>query len=150
MANASAVALLLQGLSPEEQQELLSIADYLGERADPQRNPGGNLPEGGVASVLNSSSPKVREKLLHLNEALETPRYQPFQEKRGEAFRALEFGLDPENTMTIKAALDTQEVAHSLQRNMGTDKDLPDEPLTTRDILSSAYDLHSQETSHDR
>ena len=136
----SAIALLLKGLNADEVRELVSIADYLHEKANSQD---GYMPEGSVASLLNGASPKVREKFLHLSEALETPRFAPFQPERSEAERAEEFGLDPNTTVTIKAAIDGQHVAHGLQKRMGTDAQLPRTPPSMTDLLSAAYDKHS-------
>lgn len=139
MADQSAVALLLQGLSPDEQQELIDIATYLGEKAGPG-NPSGHMAEGSVAALLNRASPKVREKFMRLTEAIDTPRFQPFQPKRSEGERADEFGLDPDITQTVKSALDNQDVMASLQRRMGSDRDMPDTPPTMREVMSAAYD----------
>ena len=138
----SAIALLLQGLNPEQQQELIDIADYLAERADPAQNPHGFVPEGSIASVLNKASPAVREKFMRLSEALQTPRFAPFQPERSEAERAEEFGLHPERATTVLAALDGQNVLHGLQKSMGTDKDLPRQPPSMKDLLSAAYEAH--------
>ena len=141
--NNSAIALLLKGLTPEQQQELIDISDYLAERADPDQNPHGLVAEGSIASVLNKASPPVREKLSRLVEALQTPRFAPFQPERSEAERAEEFGLHPERATTVLAALDGQHVLHGLQQRMGTDSQLPRTPPSMADLLAAAYDKHS-------
>jgi len=139
----SAIQLLLQGLSPEEVQELVSIVDYLGEKAGPA-NPSGQMPEGSVASLLNKASPKVREKFLKLSETLEAPRHMPFAPKRSEGQIAEDFGLDGATSETVKSAIDTQEVMATLQRKMGSDASLPETPPTMREIMGAAYDKLSQ------
>lgn len=139
----SAIQLLLQGLSPEEVQELVSIVDYLGEKAG-AGNPSGQMPEGSVASLLNRASPRVREKFLKLSETLEVPRHMPFAPKRSEGQIAEDFGLDGATSETVKSAIDTQEVMAKLQRRMGSDKDLPDTPPSMADIMGAAYDKLSK------
>ena len=126
--------ILLQGLSPQEVQELIDISDYLAERV-----PAGQLAEGSVASLLNKASPRVREKLLQLSQALETPRYAPFQEKMTEGQRAAEFGLDPQITQVTKQALDGQAVAKGvLDRLGGGDSTLPQKEPSMRDVIEAA------------
>jgi phosphoribosyl-ATP pyrophosphohydrolase len=139
----SAIALLFHGLSPAEQQELQDIAAYLSEHA---ATGGHDMPEQSVARLFNQASPKVREKLARLSEALETPRFAPFQEKRSVADRAGEFGLDPQVTEMVKQGLDNNDVAAQLQRKMGTDASAqygqPDRPLSLKEQLAAALELH--------
>ena len=139
MPDQSAIALLLQGLSPDEQQELADIVTYLGEKAGPG-NPSGMMAEGSIASLLNRASPKVREKFMRLSEVLEVPRHLPFQPKRSEGQIAEDFGLDGATSETVKSALDGQHVAAGLQRRMGTDSQLPDREPTLRELLLAAHD----------
>lgn len=138
----SAIALLLAGLSQDEVQELTDIVDYLGEHS----RTGQPLPELTVSRLFNQASPKVRDKLLRLSEALETSRFAPYQEKRTVADRAAEFGLDPAVTEMVKGALDDDAIAAGLQRSMGTDASLiydnGDKPLSLREQLAGAYKIH--------
>lgn len=138
----SAISLLLAGLSQDEVQELTDIVDYLGERSQSDEP----MPELTVSRLFNKASPRVREKLLRLSEALETSRFAPFQEKRTVADRAGEFGLDPAVTELVKGALDDEHVAAGLARKMGTDASLiydnGDKPLSLREQLAGAYDIH--------
>ena len=125
-----------------EQRELLQTMNYLTEVA---YRPDGRSPEGSAAAIINKQSPAVRQAFAVISEVLETPRTRPFTEKWTEGQNAEEMGLHPETTTHIKSALDGQYVAHQLQERMGTDADTPtsNEP-DTRDILSAAYDLHTQ------
>ena len=143
MADQSAVALLVKGLNPDEIFELQSILDYLGEKADGQQNPTGQMVEGSVASLFNRASPAVREKLTRLVEAIDTPRHLPFTPERDEKTIAGDFGLDGDKAELVKSALDNQNVMASLQARMGTDKDLPRQPPSTKDLLAAAYERHT-------
>lgn len=138
----SAIGLLLHGLSQAERQELQNIADYLAEHA----NAGQTLPELTVSRLFNQASPAVREKLMRLTEALETPRFAPYQEKRTVADRATEFGLDPAVTEMVKRGLDDDAIAAGLQKSMGTDASenygKPDKPLTLKEQLAAALMQH--------
>lgn len=44
----------------------------------------------------------------------------------------------------IMDAAEADDVAVSLQRRMGTDADLPPPPITSRDHVAAAFELHSQ------
>lgn len=138
----SAIGLLLHGLSVDERQELIDIADYLSEHSQS----GQPMPESTVSRVINQASPAVREKLMRLTEALETPRFEPFTPKRTVADRAGEFGLDPAAAELVKGTLDDEAVAAGLQRRLGTDAsenyNQPDKPLTLKEQLQAAVDLH--------
>lgn len=124
-------------LAPEEVQELQDILVYLGEKV-----PAGHLPEGSIAALFNKASPRVREVLSMIDQTMETPRVAPFAPKLSEADIAEGYGLDPQGSLTVKAALDGQHVMQSLQARMGSDKDLPDTPPSMTDVLSAAYDKH--------
>lgn len=141
----SAISLLLHGLSPDERQELVDIADYLGEHS----TSGHPMPESTVSRVINGASPRVREKFARLTEALETPRFAPYQEKRTVADRATEFGLDPQATELVKQSLDNDAITAGLQRSMGTDASenygKEPEPPTLKEQLAASYALHEGE-----
>lgn len=133
---------LLQGLSPDEVREFIDIVDYLGEKAGPS-NPSGHLPEGSIASLLNKSSPNVRDRLRLLTDTLQTPRSMPFTDKLSEGQVADAFGLDPDAATTTLAALDMGDVIHGVQKKLGgTDADRPQEPLTMRDEIEAAMAAH--------
>jgi len=138
----SAIGLLLAGLNPDERTELQQIADYLAEHS----HTGQPLPEGSVSRLFNQASPKVREKLMRLSEALETSRFAPCQEKRTVADRATEFGLDPDTTELVKQGLDDDHITAGLQRRMGTDASAAygkePEPLTLKQQLAAALMQH--------
>lgn len=108
----------------------------------------GHVPEGSVGQLFNKQPPEIRAILAAIGEAAATPRDRPFVEKESPAERFASFGFDPQVAVPIADAIDGQYVAHSLQERMGNDSQLPDEPLSTRDILAAAYDQHSQGENH--
>jgi len=131
---------LLGDLSSAEQQEFIDAVDYLTEKgAD------GQVPEGSITKVLASLSPRVRNTFALLNEALDTPRVAPFATKRSEAEKAAVLGFDPEVTQQVKGRLDQETVTAGLQSRLGTDRDLPQEPLSRRDVIAAALEAHGGE-----
>ena len=140
--NSNVLNALLMGLSQEEATELQQLLTYLGQKAGPD-NPTGFLAEGSVASVINRASPAVRQKMAMISDIVETPRHKPFEEKFSEAEWFRRLGADVPASLAVKGALDGQEVMSKLQQKMGTDADMPQKPLSDREILSAAYDKHT-------
>ena len=134
---------LVGHLTPDERRQVDDVLAYMTEKAGSD-NPSGYLAEGSVASLLNKQPPRVREVFARFHGAAQTPRTMPFAEKWGERDYAEAAGLDPDVSETVLAALDGQEVtSRVIDRLGGSDADHPsDEPLTTKEILSAAYDLH--------
>lgn len=139
---------IVNSLSPPEREQLAQVLEYLGEKAGPG-NPSGYMGEGSIAALFNRQSPRIQVALKAIDMFAETPRFEPFQPKRSEAERFHELGLDPETSVTIKAALDAQHVASELQSRMGNDADQPDtsEP-STRELLSAAADFYEGAENH--
>lgn len=137
------VKLLLAGMTPDEQAQTQHLLQYLHEKAT---SPSGHMAEGSVSALLNRQSPAVRNAFARFNEAMETPRIRPFDEKWSEADYAEAAGLDPATSTQIKAAIDTSEVLNrTIDRLGGSDATRPDEPLSTRDVISAAIDFHGAE-----
>ena len=135
--NNDAIAMLTKGLSPDEMQELVDVLDYLGERV-----PAGSLAEGSVATLLNKASPNVRNAIARVSSLMETPRSLPFQPKISERLHAELLGLDPQIAETTKSVLDTQHVADGVMKRMGTDSQLPQKPISDREIIEAAMAKH--------
>ena len=133
---------LIGHLTPDEQQELEQLTDYLAERST-QRE-GARIPEGSLAAVLNRASPNVRQTLATLQELLATPRLAPFAPKISRDQYIESFGLDPHNTKMVDDKLYTEEISAAVQQRMGTDADRPVEPPSRRDTIRAAYDAISQ------
>lgn len=139
--------IILNSLSPPEREQFMDILYYLNEKATDGK--GGYMAEGSVAALLNKQSPRIQAAFKAIDQFAETPRFEPFQEKRSEAERFDELGLDAGAGLTIKAALDTMYVADELQNRMGGDKDLPAEPPSMKDVMSAAYDHHASNDAVD-
>lgn len=138
---------LIERLNDDEKEEAADLLDYLSEKAS--KGNSGIMAEGSIASLLNKASPKVREAFGTLSEMLETPRIAPFSPKMSERDHADALDLDPDQTELVKGVIDGQYVASSLLDRMGSDKDLPDEPPSTRDIIGAAYDAHTENEGAD-
>jgi hypothetical protein len=134
---------LLGHLNPDEQQEFMDLTAYIGEKAG--RGGSGRMPEDSIGNLLNKASPRVARAFKTLSDVVETPRHHPFHEKHSEAEIFDAMGFDAEAGVMAKAAIDAQHVMGELQSKMGTDADLPDQPLTMRDNISAAVDAHSGE-----
>lgn len=133
----------LESLSPDEFGQLSDLSAYIGEKT--AHGATGQMPEGSISNLLNRQSPSTRKAISMLSEIIETPREMPFQPKKSEAEILDELGFDADSGLTVKSALDTAHVlAETIDRLGGSDGSRPAEPLTTRDILSAAYDQHSQ------
>ena len=130
---SKSLAYLTRNLSPEQQQEFQDIILYITESV--QR---GSNAEGSLAKVLNRASPPVRQAFQLLSDTIETPRSAPFQPKLTEQDYAGVFGLDPDITTQAKASLDAEDVASQVQQRMGTDRQLPPEQPSLRDIVAAA------------
>lgn len=134
--NNDAIAMLTQGLSPDEMQELVDVLDYLGERV-----PAGSLAEGSVATLLNKASPNVRNVISRVSNLMETPRHLMFQPKISERLHAELLGLDPQIAETTKSILDTQQVADGVMKRMGGgDSTLPPKELSRREVIEAAME----------
>ena len=140
MANARQ-QVIINSLSPPERLQLADLLEYLGEKATDNR--GGYMPEGSVASLLNKQTPRIQAAIKAIDMFAETPRFAPFEPKLGEAERFVELGFDPQASVTIKAALDCQYVQGALEERLGRDEP-DDSPPTTREVMSEAFDLHTQ------
>lgn len=127
-------------LSPAGKQELVDLLDYMRERAY-----NNSLPEGSIARLLNKQSPEIRDAMEVLSNVITHTRDRPFDEKWDEQQSAEALGLDPRAAEHLQAALDGEEVAGSLQQRMGSDRDLPVEPLTMADEISAAIDFHGEQ-----
>ena len=139
MKPTSPLEQLVQGLTKPELQEFVSAVQYLSESADR----GGMPEEGGVSGVLNRLSPNVRERFMLLSNVMETPRVAPFTPKMSEADHADAFGLDPDNAMLVKSALDGNEVAAKLTERMGGADRPSTAPPSLRELIASATEKHS-------
>lgn len=137
--NNPAVEKILGHLSHEERQQVEDVIHYLTEKAS---SSDGHIPEGSVATLLNRQPPRVREVFRLLSELVEFPRPAPFQPKMSEADHFELLGLDPEKSMTIKSALDGQEVAASLQDRMGTDATRKQDPISLREQIAAAMEAN--------
>lgn len=144
--NRNQLADHIQGLTPQEFGQLQDLSDYLGEKASPG-NPNGYLAEGSVPALLNSQSPRVRQAVKGMQEVISTPREMPFAPKRSEAENLDQLGFDRHTGQVIQDVLDTSDVAAGLMSRLGTDADTPDSELTTRDVLSAAFDHHEGSTN---
>lgn len=133
----------MQSLSPQGKVEFLQLLHYLGDAA---RNPSGWTPEGSIPAIVNKQSAEVRQAFENVRAVMTEPRHAPFQEKWSESDYAERLGMDPHAATTCLAALDGCDVVTRLQDRMGNDSDLPTPEPTTRDVMSAAYDLHSQGT----
>ncbi len=129
---------IIDACPPHLRSQLADLLEYL-----PGIVQNGHVPEGSVAALFNKQPPEIRAILNAIGEAADTPRDRPFVPKETRAERFDSFGLDAFTCVPIADAMDGQYVMESLQDRMGTDAQQPDEPLTTRDILSAAYDAHS-------
>lgn len=127
---------VMRGLNPDEQQEFMDVLNYLSERLEFN---GGQLPEGNVGALLNSLSPNVRQRFAAMSNVMETPRTRPFERKYSEAERADQFDLEPEDALTVKAALDGLEVSGRLQQRMGVDQP-SNAPPTRRESIAAALE----------
>lgn len=136
-----AIQTLIGHLNQSERNQVADLLDYMTSVAT---SPNGHVPEGSIATLLNRQSPRIREVFSTLSKGMETPRIAPFDHKHTEAEWAQVLGLDPTVAQSVKAALDGQEVAHSLQRRMGTDTSLPETPVSHKEVLEAAYDLHNR------
>ena len=133
----------IEAMNPDEFKQLSDLSAYIGEKT--RAGADGSMPEGSISNLLNHQSPKTRKAINMLSEIVETPREMPFAPKRSEAEILDELGFDADSGLTVKSALDTAHVlAETIDRLGGSDGSRPAEPLTTRDILSAAYDQHSQ------
>lgn len=132
----------IASLNPEEFSQLRDLSDYLGEKAG-RGNPSGRMAEGSIATLLNRQPPRIRQAMKMLNEVIESPREMPFQDKLSESQILDKLGLDHEAGATVKAALDYADVQQGVMSRMGTDSDRPEEPPSTRDIISAAIDFHA-------
>jgi len=131
-------------LTAEECAQLQDLSEYLGEKAGPG-NPTGRMAEKSIPKLLNAQPEKVRQAVKGLQDVISAPRELPFQEKRSEAENLNRLGLDHESGSAIMATLDTSDVITGIQSRLGTDASRQDDPITTRDILSAAYDQHAGE-----
>lgn len=134
------LAAIVEGLNPDERQELVDACDYMAQ------NHASPVAEGSIARVLNGLSPRVRERFATVVEMLETPRMRPFDPKMGNDEYAEVLGADPQVLANIKGRLDNAAIVQGLQRRMGTTASQnygkPDEPATLRELLGAAIDLH--------
>jgi len=139
------INLLVGHLTPDERRQVDDVLAYMSEKAGPG-NPNGYLAEGSIASLLNKQPPRIRQVFALFQDAAQTPRTMPFTEKWGERDYSEAAGLDPDVSETVLAALDGQEVtSRVIDRLGGSDADHPsNEPLTTKEILSAAYDMHTE------
>jgi hypothetical protein len=101
--------------------------------------------EGNVGKVLNGRSPEVRQVLRAIKQRMDSPRDMPYQPKLSEHEQAERLGLDPELATRINDSLDGLEVTSRLQSRLGTDADLPDEPLSRREQIATALEHHAGE-----
>ena len=102
------------------------------------------MPEKSVASALNSLTPEVRQVFLTLSNTLDEGKQFPFDPKPLTPDDTItQLGLDPDAVKAAKQSLFNEDVAHDLQARLGTDADLPPEPVTMTDTLSAAYDAHT-------
>ncbi len=134
---------IVEGLTPEERQELQDAIDYMAEHAHT------GTPEGSIARVVNGLSPNVRAKFELVSEMLETPRMRPFDPKMGNDEYAEALGADPQTLANVKNRLDSAAVVQGLQRRMETDASLaygqPEQPLSLKEQLAAALEAHGSE-----
>ena len=130
-------------LNLEELQEFADASDYLKEKAG-SNNPSGHIAEGSIGRLMNSLSPRVKAAFQNISRTIESPRHRPFHEKFSETDQLVSMGFGHEAQM-VKDVLDVEEVAGRIQQDLGTDADLPEQPLTMRDNISAAFDAHSGE-----
>ena len=135
----SPIETLVEGLTRDELTEFVQAVQYLSEAADR----GGTNEVGGASAVLNRLSPNVRERFMLLSNVMETPRVAPFTPKMSEADHADAFGLDPDNAMLVKSALDGNEVAAKLTERMGGADRVSTAPPSLRELIASATDKHT-------
>ena len=145
--NNPAIQTLIGHLDQSERNQVADLLQYMTSVAT---SPNGHVPEGSIATLLNKQSPRVREVFSTLSKGMETPRIAPFDHKHTEAEWAQVLGLDPSVAQSVKAALDGQEVAATLQKKMGTDTGLPQGPITHKEVLEAAYDLHNRPDPFER
>lgn len=138
--NNPAIQTLIGHLNQAERNQVADLLDYMTSVAT---SPNGHVPEGSIATLMNKQSPRIREVFSTLSKGMELPRIAPFDHKHTEAEWAQALGLDPNIAQSVKAALDGQEVAAGLQRRMGTDTSLPQNPITHKEVLEAAYDRHA-------
>lgn len=131
--------------TPQEQQELKAIQDYLHQHAASDFR---HMPEKTVSAVLNKASPAVRAHMLKNQQFVEHVinggRSEPFQPP---------LTIDPSRvdkaTEAIAAKARTEDMTHALLSRMGTDQSaITDTPPTTRDYVEAAFDHHEGST-HD-
>lgn len=130
--------ILINSLAPADRLELADYLEYVFEKSDPKKNPGGHLPEGSLADLFNKQNPRVKAALVAMDKIIETPRFEPFMPKVSEAERLQDLGMPIEAGLTLKGASDAIDVGARLQSKMGTDRSLPPKPPTLRDHLSVA------------
>jgi hypothetical protein len=130
---------LLDRCSPEERQQVYDMLAYLKEAATR-----GRIPEGTVQNLLNKQSANVREVFSTFDKLLETPRIAPFDPKLSAEDHIELLGMDKDSTLTIKRGLDDAYIASELTDRLGgSDATRDPEPITMRDQLGAAVDLHS-------
>jgi hypothetical protein len=129
---------LTANLTHAEKLELAQAIQYLNESADK----GHTNESGGVSTVLNRLSPNVQQAFKLWSEVVETPRTMPFTPKMSEADYADAFGLDPDKSQLVKAALDGNEVASRLTDRMGGADKPSTAPPTLRELVAAAVARH--------
>ena len=136
------LAAIVEGLTPQERQELVDAIDYMSEHSQS----GQPLPELTVSRLINQLSPNVRQRFELVSQMLETPRMRPFDPKLGNDEYAEALGADPQTLANVKRGMDDDAIAAGLQRRMGTDAqmiyDNGDKPLTLREQLRAAHKIH--------
>ena len=135
----SAIDLVANTLTPDEQAQFADLLEYIQEFAGAGGS--GQIPEGSIGQLLNGQPPAIRKAFGMMSEIMETPRHKPFEEKWSEADWAEAGGLDPTTATNVKAALDGQYVMAGLQKKMPPDAP-SDAPPTRREQIEAALRAH--------
>lgn len=101
---------------------------------------------GGTTTALRSLDPESQQLVAELGDALVEQRELG---RHGNVEKVMDkFQVPKADRPTVNRILDAAQVddlAVALQRRMGTDADLPPPPITSRDQVAAAFDLHMQE-----
>lgn len=136
-------------MTPHE-QEVFDISRYLRDHAKSDFR---HMPEGSIAGVLNRASPEARRALAIQFKAAEHAaetggridehgNLKPFAERYDESRQRAD---RPKELNKAIDKLQTEQITNELSQRMGMPTPSNDGPPDRREILSVAFDAHTQE-----